>query len=136
MRADFSSMPGSLIADEMAKWTAEASRLLELHGVLQAAKIRQDITVKHAQNVARSRVREEARKEIEDADSSRTKMPTATEINDLIEADQTLREARTDMGEVEALLAGVKAVLEATNLILNALSREITRRGDQSRGAV
>lgn len=122
----FSTLGPDELSDLYAAWVSDAGRLAELCSMLSGHRDRISLQLKAERARARARVRQV---------NPDTKY-TGAAIDDVIAADQTVRDLEQAFELVTVLLAAADGAKEATSVYLTGISREITYRTEQMRARV
>lgn len=117
----FADLSPSQLSDLAARVAVEASRLIELVGLLKGLQAQLKVEDARARAAARVRARRAA------ADTTR-KPPSVAELTDLTEEDAAVRDSAEALALVAMLLAAAEAAKEATFVMKESVSREISYR--------
>jgi hypothetical protein len=121
--SEFSKLGPEELSDLSARVASDGGRIMELVGLLSGLEVRLSLRLKAARATARSKARRALPED--------HKAPTKSELDDQAEEDPTVIELVEQMGLLQMMLAQATAMKDASQLYKEAVSREITYRGDQ-----
>jgi hypothetical protein len=121
--SEFSKLGPEELSDLSARVASDGGRIMELVGLLSGLEVRLSLRLKAARATARSKARRALPED--------QKAPTKSELDDQAEEDPTVIELVEQMGLLQMMLAQATAMKDASQLYKEAVSREITYRGDQ-----
>lgn len=121
-----SEMHTNELGDENAYWQSELSRAIEIHGALRSQRHTMETTLKRARARA-------LKAEVEKVPADQ-KMPTKAVFDARVAENPQVMEAEDALVTLNTAIDTLEAVVNAYEGYTRALSREISRRGDQIRG--
>lgn len=117
------------IGDLLAYWTSEYGRVSEMLGALSSERIRLKTALSQARSYATRKIHQQAK-------AAEEKAPGVRLLEALIAEDDAVQDVTARLSLIEQTIGSLNEIRNAIGAYREAVSREITRRGDLIRGRI